>query len=137
MRRVTSTAPTAKSLCWPVAVAYGETCAAITATATVLPVVNRNCRRFGSGGSEEASSFASVGAMALLHLPAIAVTWIVLQFHVIDPHGTDGIHLPDLLTRLRPMKVRRIAGQHDYGTWWIRLQFVGVELIAEADVEDA
>jgi hypothetical protein len=30
-----------------------------------------------------------------------------------------------------------VAGQNYHGTGWIRLQFVGIELVAKPDVEDA
>jgi len=35
------------------------------------------------------------------------------------------------------MKVGRIAGQNDHRSGWVRLQFIGVELVAEANVKHA
>jgi hypothetical protein len=35
------------------------------------------------------------------------------------------------------MEVRGVTGQNDYSAWWIRLQFIGVKLIPQADVKDS
>ncbi len=35
------------------------------------------------------------------------------------------------------MKVRRVAGQYNHRSGWIRLKFLGVEFFSDADVEDA
>ena len=46
-------------------------------------------------------------------------------------------YLDDVLTGLCPVEVGRIAGQNDNGPGRIRLHFIAVELIAQADIENA
>ena len=50
---------------------------------------------------------------------------------------TNGRYLGDVLTGLCPVEVGRIAGQNDNATGRIRLHLIAVELIAQADVENA
>ena len=63
------------------------------------------------------------------------VSWIILSVFVFEAQWTDGGYLRDILARLCPVEVPRVAGQNDNTAGGIRLHFVAVELIAEANVE--
>ena len=67
-------------------------------------------------------------------LSAIKLTRIVAAIHVIDAQRTDGRYLGDVLTRLCPVEMGCITGQNDDATWRIRLHFITVELVTQADI---
>src|SRR5436190_19223625 len=67
----------------------------------------------------------------------LALTWIVGGIQVLEAQRANGRYLGDVFTGLCPVEVRRIAGQNDDATGRIRLHLVTVELIAQADVENA
>src|SRR4051794_33313351 len=62
---------------------------------------------------------------------------IVCWSDIFQAKRTNRRHLGDVLTGFRPVEMRRIARQNDNATGWIRLEFIGVELITLADVENA
>ena len=68
---------------------------------------------------------------------AILLTRIVVRIQVFEAQRTDGRYLGDVLTGFCPMEVGRIAGQNNDAAGWIRFDLVAVELIPQADVEDA
>src|SRR5262249_61220312 len=72
MRRVTGTVPSMAGASVPAAAALSAACAgtypAMSPAATVPPVVNRNCRRVGSGNSVEESLF-DIDLLNLSDLP--------------------------------------------------------------------
>ena len=70
---------------------------------------------------------------ALASLPAR----IVARICIFKAQWTDGRYLGDVLTRLCPMEVGRIAGEYDYATGWIRSNLIAFEPIAQSDVENA
>jgi len=72
-----------------------------------------------------------------VQLSAIKLTRIVAEIHVIDAQRTDSRYLGDLLTRLCPVEMGRVAGQNDDATGRISLHLIAVELVAETDVENA
>ena len=72
---------------------------------------------------------------ALLVMPK--PTRIVAGIQVFEAQRTNGRYLGDVLTGFCPVEVGRITGQNDDATGGIRLHLVAVELIAQADVEDA
>src|SRR6266480_7461818 len=67
----------------------------------------------------------------------LALTWIVGGIQVLEAQRANGRYLGDVFTGLCPVEVGRIAGQNDDATGRIRLHLVAVELIAQADVENA
>ena len=72
-----------------------------------------------------------------MQLSAIKLTRIVAEIHVIDAQRTDGRYLGDVLTRLCPVEMGRIARQYDDATGRISLYLIAVERVAETDVENA
>ena len=72
-----------------------------------------------------------------VQLSAIKLTRIVAEIHVIDAQRTDGRYLGDVLTRLCPVEMGRVARQYDDATGRISLYLIAVELVAETDVENA
>ena len=68
---------------------------------------------------------------------AISPAGIVAGIQVFEAQRTNGRYLGDVLTGLCPVEVGRIAGQNDNGPGRIRLHFIAVELIAQADIENA
>jgi hypothetical protein len=60
---------------------------------------------------------------------------VVFRVHVFKAQRSNRGHLRDVFARLSPMEVPGIAGEYDNTAGRIRLDFVAVELIAEADVE--
>src|SRR6266436_1844738 len=62
---------------------------------------------------------------------------IVLRADVFKAKRPNRRHLCDVLTGFRPVEMGRIARQNDDATGGICLQLIGVELIAEADIENA
>src|SRR4051794_7694775 len=46
-----------------------------------------------------------------------AMTWIVAGAYVVDPEWSYPRHLCHVLAGLRPVKVRRVPGQHDNRPW--------------------
>src|SRR2546425_13036905 len=66
-----------------------------------------------------------------------SVPWIVAGIQVFEAQRTRGRYLGDVLTGFCPVEVGRIAGQNDNATGRIRLHLIAVELIAQADVENA
>ena len=69
-----------------------------------------------------------------MQLSAIKLTRIVAEIHVIDAQRTDGRYLGDVLTRLCPVEMGRVARQYDDATGRISLYLIAVELVAETDV---
>src|SRR5882724_9288722 len=67
----------------------------------------------------------------------LVLTWIVGGIQIFEAQRTNGRYLSHVLTGFRPVEVGRIAGQDDHATGRIRLHLVAVELIAQADVENA
>src|SRR6266704_5985348 len=67
----------------------------------------------------------------------LVLTRIVGGIQVFEAQRTNGRYLGDVLTGFRPVEVGRIAGKNDDATGWIRLHLIAVELIAQADVENA
>lgn len=67
----------------------------------------------------------------------VVVSRIVFRADVFKAKRPNRRHLRDVLTGFRPVEMRRIAGQNNDATGRIRLQLIGVELIAQADVENA
>ena len=61
-------------------------------------------------------------------------TRIVAGIQVLEAQRTDSGYLGDVLTGFCPVEVIRIAGQNDDATGRIRLHFIAVELIAQADI---
>jgi hypothetical protein len=61
----------------------------------------------------------------------------VSGIQVFEAQRTNGCYLGDVLAGFCPVEMRRIAGQNDDGARRIRLHLVTLELIAEADVENA
>src|SRR6478736_9761549 len=68
---------------------------------------------------------------------AISPAGIVPGIQVFEAQRTNGRYLGDVLTGLCPVEVGRIAGQNDNAPGWIRLHFIAVEMIAQADIENA
>jgi CheY-like chemotaxis protein len=79
------------------------------------------------------------GLVCLEHwyLIRVVVSRIVLRADVFKSKWSNRRHLRDVLTGFRPVEMGRVAGQNDDGAGWIRLQLIGVELITQADVENA
>src|SRR5213594_2096404 len=67
----------------------------------------------------------------------LVLTRIVGGIKVFEAQRTNGRYLGDVLTGFCPVEVGRIAGQNDDATGRISLHLVAVELIAQADVENA
>ena len=67
----------------------------------------------------------------------LSVSRIVFRVHVIQAERPHSGHLRDVIARLRPVEMRGITWQNDYRAGWKRLQLIGIELIAQANVEDA
>src|SRR5208282_646291 len=62
---------------------------------------------------------------------------IVAGIQILEAQRTNRRYLGDVLTGLCPVEVIRIAWQNDDATRRIRLHLVAVELIAQANVENA
>jgi hypothetical protein len=67
----------------------------------------------------------------------VLVARIVIRIHVVHAQRADRRHLRDILARFRPVEVTGIAGQNDDGTRRISDKLVGIEPIAQTDIEDA
>jgi len=67
----------------------------------------------------------------------VVVSRIIFWTDVFQAKWTNRRNLGDVLTGFRPVEVRRVAWQNDNATGRIRLEFIGVELITKADVENA
>src|SRR5256712_11183866 len=67
----------------------------------------------------------------------LVFTWIIGGIKVFEAQRTNRRYLGDVLTGFCPVEVGRIAGQNDDAPGRIRLHLVAVELIAQADVENA
>ena len=67
----------------------------------------------------------------------VLVSRIVFRADVFKTKGPNGRYLYDVLTGFRPVKMGSVAGQNDDATGRIRLEFIRVKLIAQADVENA
>jgi hypothetical protein len=65
------------------------------------------------------------------------VSRIVVRVDVFKPKRPNRRHLRDVLTGFRPVEMGRIARQNDDASGRVRLQCGSVELIAQADVENA
>ena len=65
------------------------------------------------------------------------LTRIVGGIQVFETQRTNNRYLGDVLTGFCPVKVRRRAGQNDDAARWICRHLPAVELITQADVEDA
>lgn len=62
---------------------------------------------------------------------------IVLMIQIVDGQRAVAAHLRDILARLRPMKMMSVTRKHDPAAGGVRLQRVGIELLATTDVKDA
>src|ERR1700722_5343088 len=62
---------------------------------------------------------------------------IVRRIDIFHAQRSYRRNLRDVFAGLRPVEMRRVAGQNDDGSRWTRLQFVGFELVAQSDVKDA
>ncbi len=58
------------------------------------------------------------------------VARIVFRADVIKAKRTNRRHLCGVLIGFRPVEMGRIARQNDDAAGWIRLQFIGIELVA-------
>src|SRR5882762_11515070 len=63
------------------------------------------------------------------------VSRVVRRIDVLNAERTNRVHLGDVFTGFRPVEVRRVSRQHDDASRRIGLQLIGIEPIAEADVE--
>jgi len=82
------------------------------------------------------SECLSVGRRGGLRcLSRVVVSRIRFRADVFKAKRPNRRHLRDVLTGFRPVEMGRIAGQNDDAAGRIRLQLIGVELIAQADVE--
>src|SRR6266404_5031837 len=144
MRSVTGTAPsifdpalvTAESLSSAGLFASAGTYATTKLAATPLPEVKRNLRRVGFGGRGLGSS-SDIGPPFVSSPLGILVPRIVFRVHVCKAQRSNRRDLRDVFAGLCPVKVRRVARQYNHRAGWIRLEFVGVEFFARADIEDA
>ena len=68
---------------------------------------------------------------------AAAFARIVAGIVVFEAERADGVDLAHVLAGLRPVEMPSAAGQDDEAARRIGLDLVAVELIAEADIEDA
>lgn len=68
---------------------------------------------------------------------AILPARIGVRIQILESKRTDGRYLSDVLAKLCPVKLGRIAGQDEDAARRIRLKLADVEPIAQADVEDA
>jgi hypothetical protein len=64
-------------------------------------------------------------------------TRIILGIQILETERPNRRYLGDVLARFRPVEMGCVAGEYDDASWWKGLDFVGVELITEADVEHA
>ena len=65
----------------------------------------------------------------MVQLSAIKLTRIVAEIHVIDAQRTDGRYLGNILTRLCPVEMGRVARQNDDTTGW-RISLAAARLLA-------
>jgi hypothetical protein len=70
-------------------------------------------------------------------LSGVIASRIVFCAEVFKAKRPDRRYLRDVFTGFRPVEMGRITGQNDDATGRIRLEFIGVELITQADVENA
>ena len=68
-------------------------------------------------------------------LSRVVVSRIIFRADVFKAKRPNRRHLRDVLTGFRPVEMGCIARQNDDAAGRIRLQLIGVELIAQADVE--
>jgi hypothetical protein len=64
------------------------------------------------------------------------ISQVVLRVDEFEAKRSDGRHLADVFTGFCPMKVVRVARQNDDAAGRIGLKLLGIEPIAEADVEN-
>ena len=67
----------------------------------------------------------------------MVVSRIVFCAEVFKAKRPDRRYLRDVFTGFRPVEMGRIAGQNNDAAGRIRLEFIRVELITQADVENA
>jgi len=72
-----------------------------------------------------------------IQLIRVVVSRIVFRADVFKSKRSNRRQLRDVPTGFGPVEMERVAGQNDDGTGWIGLQLVGVELITQAEVENA
>jgi hypothetical protein len=65
------------------------------------------------------------------------VSWIVFRAEVFKSKRSNRRYLRDVLTRFRPVEMGRSARQNDDASGRICLQLFRIELLAQADVENA
>jgi hypothetical protein len=65
------------------------------------------------------------------------VSWVVFRAEVFKSKRSHRRRLRYVLTGFRPVEMGRIARQNDDASGRLRLQLVRVELIVQADVENA
>src|SRR5579864_3124677 len=78
----------------------------------------------------------SATSFLLISTSGVWVSRIVFRIHIIKAKRPNRRYLRDVLSRPGPVEVRRVAGENYHGTGRIRLQFLGIELIAQPNVED-
>src|SRR5262249_19774653 len=79
---------------------------------------------------------SSFGLLRSVSLPALFAR-IVGGIKIFEAERPDRRDLRDVLAGLCPMEVRRVAGQHNHTSRRKSLYLVAVEVLAQADVEDA
>src|SRR5579864_7895426 len=79
----------------------------------------------------------SATSFLLISTSGVWVSRIVFRIHIIKAKRPNRRYLRDVLSRPSPVEVRRVAGENYHRTGRIRLQFLGIELIAQPNVEDA
>src|SRR5215469_11811524 len=90
-------------------------------------------RRCAQGGGCKLNCDRSIRGPECLAL----VPRIVFRVHVFKAKRSNRRHLRDVLPGFCPVEVGGIARQDNHATWWIRPNLIAVELISQADVENA
>src|SRR5437764_1124961 len=62
---------------------------------------------------------------------------IIAGMQIFESERTGRAYLRDVLTGFRPMEVRRVSRENDDAPRGIGFHLIAIELIAEANVEDA
>jgi len=65
------------------------------------------------------------------------IAWVVAGIQIIQAQWADRRHLRHVLARLRPVEVGRISRKNDHAAGRIRRHGPSVELIAQANIENA
>jgi hypothetical protein len=65
------------------------------------------------------------------------ISGVVVRVEIIETERADCRHLADVLAGFRPVEMECVAGQNDHGAGGKGLQLIGIEAVANPDVEDA